>query len=328
MLFLLMACPDPGDSSPKDSLEPTDSQEDTGTPEAPWPHCPGADAWVGDVAWTGILEASAGALYCSASNETRSLAEELQYKAQLRIMEGSYKVPTPEGHYDLALPLCTLRADPAQQPEMAGTGSTDVSPTDFGGTTYTYLEGQQPMAASDGSTWNLSHTLILVGAEGQAPSPLLLDGHENDASAGSGASFVLYQTGESPYDLSAMPFSPCLDPTWVDNVHYITFEGGEITLELFLGDDPIITAPGMFRHAAGSLDGQSFDISDFFQLVYRPGHHHMDRHFAVIFDAPIGEVCALLVEDIDTQSGTTTARVSTAACDLSVIGTRTVSEEE
>lgn len=327
MLFLLIACGDPKESSAPIDSSSTDTAT-TAEVEAPWPHCPQADAWVGDTTWTGSLQATNNALYCSASNETRTLVEELQYKAKLRIIEGSYPVPVVEGSAEMTLPICTLRADSSQQAEMSGNGTTEVSPNSFGGTTYSYLEGQQPLVAADDSHWTLSHTLILVGPDGQAPASLILDGHENDAEAGSGASFVLYPEGNSPYDISSMPFYPCSDPTWVDNIHTITFEGGTITLELFLGDDPIITAPGMFRKATGTLDGQSFEISDFFQLVYRPGHHHMDRHFAVIFNAPIDDACALMIEDIDTQTGTTTARVSTASCVLSPLETRTVQSED
>lgn len=324
-LFIVACNNSTTDTSPKESV--SDSDTTTTPSEEVWPNCPDASAYVGDTAWTGTLSATAGALYCNASNEARTLPQELDAKAQLRVIEGDWKLPTEAGHYDLALPICTQRAIAGIQPDMAGAGSTDAAPKSFGGTTYTYLEGSQPFADAQGTPWILDHTLVMVGAEGSAPSPLSLDGHENDANAGSGASFTLYRAGASAYDLDAIPFSPCQDPTWLNNIHTVKFEGGDIKLELYLGDDPIITAPGNFRHASGSLDGTPFDISNFFQLIYRPGHHHMDRHFAVIFDAPIGDACALLIEDIDMQENTMTAKVSTASCELEAIAERTVSGE-
>jgi len=210
---------------------------------------------------------------------------------------------------------------------MAGAGATEVSPNVFGGTTYTYVSGAQPLADAGGAAYTLAHTLVLVGPTGEAPAPLVLDGAATDVSTGAAAAFVLYPEGGSSYDVTAQTFGPCRDDGWVRNEHTVTFEGGEIALELLLGDAPVITAPSGFTRATGTLDGVAFDVTDYFQLLYHPDHHHFGRHFAVIFDAPIGDVCALRVEDVDGQAGTTTARVSTAACDLTVLGARAVSEE-
>jgi hypothetical protein len=318
--LLFFACTSSKDSS-TESIPTGDSEDssiDTGL-EPPWDWCPDSSAGVGS--GEGTVTATPATLYCSASNESRTLQEELPYKARLRVVEGSYPVPITEGLAELALLVCIERA--SDHPEMSGAGNTTVSPSSFGGDTYTYLEGSQPM-----QDWTLDHTLVLVGPEGETPAPLILNGQENDAETGSGAALILHETGASAFDKAAMPFSPCMDPTWVNNVHTVGFDGGNIKLELFLGNDPIITAPGNFQKASGTLDGIPFELTDFFQLVYRPGHHHMDRHFAVIFDAPIGETCALLIEEIDAQQGTMTAKVSTADCSLNALSERTVSTED
>ena len=211
---------------------------------------------------------------------------------------------------------------------MAGTGSTDVSPSSFGGTTYTYLRGSQPMSSTDGASWTLDHTIILVGDEGAAPNELVLDGAAPDPTTGASATFVLYGDGETAYDVTAKTFQPCMDDSWIRNVHSVEFDGGTIELELYLGTDVVITAPAMLTHATGTLDGTAFDITDYFQLVYRPDHHHFGRHFAVLFDAPIGDACGLLIEDVDGQAGTTTAVVSTADCALTALETRATTAED
>jgi hypothetical protein len=169
--------------------------------------------------------------------------------------------------------------------------------------------------------------MLLVGDEGAEPSPLVLDGGAGDAKTGASASFALHDPEGSRYDVEATTFSQCQDPGWRLNRHGVAFVGGEVSLELWLGDSFDLTGPSGFDRASGTLDGVSFDVRDYFQLVYRPDHHHFGLHFAIFFDEPIGDVCALRVEDIDGLEGTTTAVVSTAACDLSVIETRATAEE-
>jgi hypothetical protein len=228
---------------------------------------------------------------------------------------------------DLALPVCTLF--PGEDPftRMDGPGTTEVSPNTYAGTTYTYLRGSQPMVTEAGDGWTLAHTAIVVGPEGTTPAPLVLDGAMPDPSTGASAVFSLYKDGGSPYDVETLTFSPCNDVDWTLNRHTVEFEGGNIELDLYLDINTIITAPSALGRAAGTLDGTPFEITDYFQLIYRPDHHHFGRHFAVVFAAPIGDVCALRIEEIDGQSGTTTAVVSTAGCDLSVLESRaTISE--
>ena len=147
--------------------------------------------------------------------------------------------------------------------------------------------------------------------------------------AGTGASFVLHEAGTDPYALESMAYAPCMDPTWDENIHSVQFEGGEIEIHLYLGlNGLILTGPSAFTKGKGTLDGSTFDIDSFYQLIYRPGHHHFDRHFAVLFDAPIGDACALLIEDLDYQEGTTTATVHTATCDLVALEARNVTSED
>ncbi len=284
-----------------------------------WTHCPGSDAYLGDSAWEGSLVATVNAVYCGAFDEQRSLEQELTDKALLKVVEGSYPLPTQEADYDLSLPLCTLRAQPPEQPEMAGTGHTTVSPQVWSDTTYTYLEGSQPMASPDGTEWTLEHIMLMVGEVDAVPDPIVLDGATRDESSGSGADLVLFQEGASSLDVDAISFQACLDESWSLNVHGFQFDGGQVELDLYLGENVVVTAPGAFTRAQGTFRGVSFDQQDYFHLVYRPEHHHYGRHFAVLFDEPIDDVCALRIENVDTQPGNGSTTLATADCDLQVI---------
>ena len=87
------------------------------------------------------------------------------------------------------------------------------------------------------------------------------------------------------------------------------------------------TEPGAFTGASGTLDGTDFAIDDYFQLVYRPEHHHFTRHFAVVFDSPVDEACALRIEGVDPWEEEPTAQVYTADCDLGALAERAVTGE-
>ncbi len=335
-LLLLPACGKDDDTAPPEGDTDTDTDSDTDTDtdadsdsdadtDTEWEHCPGSDAWVGDGGWTGQLEVVANAVYCANFNEARTLQEELTAKALMSVVEGSYGLPAAEGSYEMALPVCTRRSDGVTVQEMNGSGAGEVSISTWSGTAYTYLEGSQPM--TDGGVWELQHTLRLVGKEGADPDPLTLDGGPADASTGAGVDWFMVPEGSTSWDNEAIAFVACNDDTWDAEAHTVSFEGGDIRLELILGENTMATAPGRFTGASGTLDGESFDVSDFFQLIYRPGHHHFERHFAVLFDAPIGDACALLIEDIDPWEGDPTAVISTADCDLTALETRAVTDE-
>jgi hypothetical protein len=272
------------------------------------------------------VQVAADSVWCGGFDESRSMEEEMAAKALLRLVEGTYPLPTAAGDYTLALAACTRRAPDLPHQDMDGAGSTTVTLNTWSGTTYTALNGEQPM--SDGTAWALQHTLWLVGDEGVEPDPLVLDGGPADAVTGAGADFILVPDGGLDWDPASVHFVPCFDAdTWHREVHTVTFEGGEITLELWIGVSMASTEPGAFTRASGTLDGAAFDLTDYFQLIYNPEHHHFTRHFAVVFDAPIGDACALRVEQVDPWEDDPTAVVSTAGCDLAPLETRTVSAE-
>ena len=87
------------------------------------------------------------------------------------------------------------------------------------------------------------------------------------------------------------------------------------------------TEPAAFVRAEGNLDGTDFLQTDYYKLIYNPEHHHFSRDFAVLFDAPIGEVCGLKVLHLDPWGGEPPTEVHTIECDLGSLGTREVLSE-
>lgn len=307
-----------GEDTGEDPLHPMDHYD--------WSRCAGAEGWVGDEAWTGVMEVKNSALYCGDWDEERTLEEELALKALLRITPGTWPVPVSDGDYALALPACTLLDVDEPGPDVSAAGTTSVTVNTWSSTSYTSLVGEQPLDR-DGAAWTLGHTLLLVGEADAPPSPLVVDGSLVDSSTGAGLAFTLSEGDSTILGPEAITFGACSDESWTEDVHHVSFDGGELTLTLQLGDNISRTAAGAFVSASGTFDGESFEQTEYFRLIYRPDHHHFGRHFAVIFDAPIGDVCALRIEDFDPNAETPTATVSTADCDLTVTGTRTVTAQ-
>jgi hypothetical protein len=105
--------------------------------------------------------------------------------------------------------------------------------------------------------------------------------------------------------------------------HTVTFEGGEVALDLFIRAKPEYdtksTAPALFASSSGMLNGKSFQQDQYFSLVYSPLQHHTNRNFAVFFDDPIEEACGLKIIDLDDSQAPPPATVYTVNCDLSEI---------
>ena len=72
--------------------------------------------------------------------------------------------------------------------------------------------------------------------------------------------------------------------------------------------------------------GVSFIQTDFWRLVYLPGHHHFTRDHALLFDEPIGNACGLKIENWG--KGDPPVTVHTTTCDLSDLEERTLISAE
>jgi hypothetical protein len=107
--------------------------------------------------------------------------------------------------------------------------------------------------------------------------------------------------------------------------HTLTFDGGDVVLDLPIGDSFTSTEPAMFVRAAGTLDGVEFVIEDYFDFLYNPEHHYFRRDFLVFFAAPIGEACGLMVTELDPFAPEALQVVSLVDCAGAAVSTRAVS---
>jgi hypothetical protein len=343
LLAIVGGCSDKDDSTPSEESDAdtdtdadgdtdadtdADTDVDTDTTDPEWEYCPPSTAWIGDESWTGVITATTEAMYCGAFDEERTFEQELAAKMLVKIPRGTYKVPAVAGKkYELSLPVCTKAANSSLQPQVvAKPGLANTTINTWGGIDYTYVNSLQPLVLPDASPWWFEPTYVLVGKKGTTPNVLELDGGPNNLD-GSGVDLYVYADGKDYFDLTTVHAKTCMDPTWTRNEHRIEFEGGNIILELWLGENTTQTAPGMFTKAYGNIDGDAFDSRDYFQLVYRPDHHHFGRHFAVFFDSPLDAGCGLRIEEVDALDNKPTAVVHTMNCDLSIIEERKVTKE-
>lgn len=259
-----------------------------------WAGCPTSEDYA---ATTGpLLEVTKDAVYCSMFNEHRSLEEELEAKAVLRIAPGSY--PLPQGDEpDLALPIC-LRFEREGSGVPAGSGSLGYTKSSFDDTTiHNYRFQQQLSSAPDGEI----EAWLSTTARDTTELTLRLDGTDFPVFQDEGLSYAFRWCASSIADCDhrAFVFTSCTHPGASLHQHEVELDTGTILLELRIGQSFASTEPGAFVRASGSFRGESFDQSDYFKLVYNPEHHHFVRDFAVLFDSPLGGACGVEVSGVD-----------------------------
>ena len=319
---------DDDDSSRGDDDDSTaDDDDDSSAATGPWAWCPSAADYQGDSTWLQAIEVTADALYCASFDESRTLEEEPSFKAKLRIIDGTYPLPHEDGLGSLTLPVCVQMAVGQDLPVMAGGGNVDTNISSWQDTIFYSHLLEQPMQDAAGSTWWISATLRLESTvPGQQPLPLVLDGSAPSPWSGLGGDFSLCP-GDAQSCSQGRRFLACNPLSYRLQRHVVTFTGGEITLDLRMGESMAATEPAAFVRASGTLDGQSFAQEDYWKLIYNPSHHHFSRDFAVLFDAPIGSVCGLKASEVDPWGDPPLAQIHTIHCDLEEIDERSVSAE-
>ena len=305
---------DPGPETPGDAPPdlPADLPPDGGSGGYPVAWCPSAADYVGGD-WAGTLEATATARYCGMFSESRTLDQERPAKVEMGFVEGTYPLPASSGTFPMTLPFCLRFLEDGTQPVLAGTGSVTAT---IGPTHYNF-NYRQPLKTQGGDAWTLSANLSGDPAGGNPA--LRLDGSSESSS---GYASLQLCRGDCSEWLDVRWLTSCTFDDATLNRHTVVFDGGQAVLDLRLGMSMAGTEPGVFRHAEGTLDGVPFVQDDYWDLVYNPEHHHFNRHFAVLFDAPIGSACGLRVEDFVPWEPAPT--VHTTDCDLKPLESRAV----
>ncbi len=261
-------------------------------------------------------------MYCATFYELRTLEEEMDMKARLWIPPGTYPVPSQAGTFDFILPLCLQMRQPGSQPELSGLGSIEADSSSLGENIIASMSMGQPLRdASNKEYWFFADI-----SDQLAAGDTMLDVFDGEhPEVGSGYFGVGLCAGSAQcYD--GYRFDSCTFDGYPDNRHRVVFDGGWVELHLVLGESMDSTEPGIFLWAEGELDGTSFEQRDYFQLIYRPEHHHFGRHFAVLFDDSISGACGLRIEDVIPWSEAALPTVSLCDCDLAVLGGRQVDE--
>jgi hypothetical protein len=287
--------------------------------------CPESSDYVGDPAWQHQLVVTSGAEYCSTFDETRSLEQEYAAKGTLVIAEGTYPLPETAGTYDFALPVCFELPAGAVAPTFGGAGEDRATRSTYD-TTVSYAHNlTQPLVSASAKLWSFQGYVSYTAESGSSVEPLVLDGSAPDAFGDRWYSFQLCE-GEECYQVDDLDFTACNPTSYQLNRHTVTFDGGQIVLDLRIGQSMAGTEPGAFVAASGTLDGTAFAQGDYWKLVYSPTHHHFSRSFAVLFDSPVGGACGLKVLGVDPFDELLMPEVYTIDCDLSNIAARTATE--
>lgn len=326
-VLALAACPaePPADKPPPTEPGTTEPGTTEPTPTEPsdlWSWCPPPESATVDPTWEGVANVRETALYCVTPRDDWSLEQALAQKAQVRVVPGAYAVPLSEGSHTLGLPACA-RFEDGSGVATDAPGAVTVDLYGFGDDDLARLAWSQPLDAETTGTWSLAFEVGHATPSGSSFGPFSIDGEPKDPYTGLGFAVSLTSSSASmPVELTT-----CGSDSWTPAVHTVTFDGGFVELQLQIGDSVAGTEPSAFVRAAGELDGAAFDQRDYWKLVYQPEHHHFARHFAVVFDAPIGEACGLRIEGLEAGGGSAEPTVELADCALVPVESRAVSAD-
>jgi hypothetical protein len=265
------------------------------------------------------------ALYCSTFKDTRDgedpaeegLLYERQMKARIRLIPGSFPLPEENGTYQpFFLPVCFDMEDNQLLPESSGIGTIT---TNHGPTKYRFTI-EQPMR---------------IGLESFVLRMVL-----DPAKSGTVLSQVLNGNSDDPARIQLCPPEGCVgnDAYTFESCHFVpvekrrdhhqvvflrdSFQAGWVNLRIRIKDCPGIcvgTMSGIHWQAEGQLDNETFDQQEYYKLVYHPQHHHMLRHFAILFHNSIGGACGLKITGIQPSSTEVDVSVSSIDCQLNPI---------
>lgn len=267
----------------------TDGDSDEEQDAAYWDWCPSAEDYQGGN-WDWALDVKEGALYCSRFEEGRSLETEMENKAKLRFISGTFPIPDAVGDYSMRLPVCIKFLEGSNHPLLAEAGDLSIAINEEYGNLDIHLI--QPMVDGNQNDWQLDLRVQVPLSE--APS-IRLDGVHPLLAFGNDR-FISIDLCKGDCQNSYQ------DRRWFDSCsfvnaplhkHHVTFDGGQVHYDMRVGFSFASTEPGLFVRAYGQLGDTAFKQTDFWKLIYRPRHHHFAADYAVIFDAPISGACGL-----------------------------------
>ncbi len=302
-----------------DTDSDTDTDTDPGEPIA-WA-CDGSPTYVGDDGWPWVVEVEETVTLCGSFFEGRTLETEIAAKAQLQIAKGTYRLPADAEDVEVRLPVCLkladgetrLASDPGRVTGRSAVYDDNVSVS---------ASLRQPFAGGG----ELSARFYTGHTVGEPVLNLVIDGNGTDPWGDSGVAMSWCKEAGSEWcnGIDGTTFESCNPLSYQLQTHTLTFDGGELVLDVRMGASAAGTEPAAFVKAAGTIDGTAFVQQDYWKLIYRPAHHHFSRDFAVFFDAPIGGACGVRVLALDPWEGGQLPTLDLVECDLTSIEARTV----
>lgn len=269
-----------------DVPEPTPVVEDP-EPVGLLRDCEGPSA-SGEGPWS--LVATNDALYCGQFREEGTLDEERDVKAWVRVVAGTHAFAEAVG--EISLGVCAEVGE-ARTP-LTVAGPAVVEGRSFtADTVWRLITVEQPLHDDDGAPW-----VLRIEARGpMSTAPLYLDGTYRPFDSDE---VLTLQLCEGSCDAGTIRR---LDSCHFDNAglerHRVVAGDLSMSLDIRIGWELVATQPGGLMVAEGTLGDSSFEVDDYWSLLYNPAHHHTSRDARVLLDPPIGDVHAIEVRHLD-----------------------------
>lgn len=301
----------PSDAAPSDAAEP-----DLGAPDAGFvdggpalESCPDPSAYVGDTTWEGRL-VTGGAFFCAYPRMYETASAAFARKRRLQLVPGTFNFPLSATDAPFRLPACFEPKTGALSPEiLVGTvGAERRQDWDDVSERY-HVSAQWPLSGGAG------HLLLSMKAE-LDDTTVSLAGSTRDY----GRVQLSWCSTEDCFSEDDLRFLPCrLESNTCDELQ---LQGGSLMIDQFHWAGSVGAGFAAGVRVRGSLDGTDFDVTAYDQIQVTYGHHAFSRGLVFYFDAPIGQVCGLELEEIAESSTSPVAHL--LDCDGARTGTRAV----
>ncbi|MCA9562298.1 MAG: hypothetical protein KC561_02360 [Myxococcales bacterium] len=277
-----------------------------------WSHCPSGSELVQDESWEGQLSVPAAVELCGYPQMLDSLDDALASKAYFRIPQGDFRFATsPSDEGDVwFFPFC------------ARSLSGGLANPTLGEVTTVYGESMDFAGGLTGGEF----------ATGDADPRYHLTIYHQDGVATLSAGPGTYNSGVSAHlcygeycseSGSVQGLSCEFEPNMCDG---FTFSNGWIWIDQYHWTGNAGSGFAAIVEASGELNGTSFSVSNYEQLVMTFGMHAFDRSALVFFDSPIGTACGLRFSEVAEYSQD--RQIWTTDCDGQPLEQLTVTGEQ
>jgi hypothetical protein len=125
------------------------------------------------------LKITDNAVYCGSFDESRTLTEELEMKALLKMVPGTYKIPSSGGEYEFRMPFCLYlpTGSTVSAPSAIATGKIEATPSNFEELRF-WATITQTLESDDGFDWIFQVVMEFSDTADEEDGSFLIDGQE------------------------------------------------------------------------------------------------------------------------------------------------------